>query len=271
MSSCDPHSRPLDVPGTLVTTLMTTPLILAAVLATSILSGVIGMAGGMILMGLLILLLSVPVAMLLHGVTQGFANGSRAWFLREHIRWKVLPPYLAGALLCVAAFSALKLVPDRGVVLLLVGLFPWLGRLLPGLVQLNVERPLTASGCGALVTAAQLLAGASGPLLDVFFLRSALDRHQIVATKAITQTVGHLTKLGYYGTLLHLAGDGLDLEGAIPAWLFLAVIPVALLGTRIGTRLLDRLDESQFRRISDRIILAIGAACAIGGTIELLR
>lgn len=246
-------------------------LILVAVLATSILSGVVGMAGGMILMGLLIVVLTVPVAMLLHGVTQGFANGSRAWFLRKHIRWGVLPPYLAGALLCVAGFSALTLVPDRGLVLLLVGLFPWLGRLLPRLVQLNVERPLTAFGCGALVTTAQLLAGASGPLLDIFFLRSALDRHQIVATKAITQTVGHLTKLGYYGTLLYVAGDGLDLEGAIPAWLFLAVIPVALLGTRIGTRLLDRLDETQFRSASDRIILAIGAACVVAGLVELLR
>lgn len=246
-------------------------LILVAVLATSILSGVVGMAGGMILMGVLIVALTVPLAMLLHGVTQGFANGARAWFLREHIRWGVLPPYLVGAVASVAVFSALTLVPERGVVLLLVGLFPWLGRLLPRLVQLNVEQPLTAFGCGALVTSAQLLAGASGPLLDVFFLRSALDRHQIVATKAVTQTVGHLTKLGYYGTLLYVAGDGLNLEGTIPAWLFLAVVPVALLGTRIGTRLLDRLDDTQFRRVSDRIILAIGAACALAGLFELLR
>lgn len=246
-------------------------LILVAVLATSILSGIVGMAGGMILMALLTLLLSVPVAMLLHGVTQAGANGSRAWFLREHVRWGVLPPYLAGVGTCVIAFAALTVVPDRGLVLMLVGLFPWLGRILPAMERLDVERPPAAFACGVIVTAAQLLAGASGPLLDLFFLRSNLGRHQIVATKAVTQTLGHLTKLAYYGTLVFVLGDGLDLEGSVPAWLFVAVVPMALLGTRIGTRVLDRLEERQFRSASEKVILAIGAACTMMGIVELIR
>jgi len=251
---------------------MTTPLIvLFAVLATSILSGVVGMAGGMILMAALTLLASVPAAMMLHGVTQTGSNGSRAWFLRAHIRWRMLPPYLLGAALCVGVFSLLAFVPERGLVLILVGLFPWLGRVMPAIERLDVERTGPAIACGAIVTAAQLLAGASGPLLDVFFLRSALTRHQIVATKAVTQTIGHLTKLGYYGTLLLLAGGLESVTADFPAWLFIVVVPTALLGTRIGTRILDRLDEAQFRTISGRIILAIGAACTITGIWELLR
>lgn len=246
-------------------------LILVVVLATSILSGIVGMAGGMILMALLTLVLSVPVAMMLHGVTQAGANGSRAWFLRAHVRWAVLPPYFLGAGLCVGAFALLAFVPERGLVLILVGLFPWIGRLLPAFERLDVERPATAFACGAVVTSAQLLAGASGPLLDVFFLRSALTRHEIVATKAITQTLGHLTKLGYYGSLAFVLGDGLDLDHRAPPWLFVAVVPTALIGTRIGTRILDRLDEDQFRSASQKVILAIGAACTITGIIELLR
>ena len=245
--------------------------ILFAVLATSILSGVVGMAGGMILMALLAFLLSVPVAMMLHGVTQAGANGSRAFFLRAHVRWRVLPPYLLGVGACIAFFAVFTFVPDRGLVLMLVGLFPWVGRVLPAIERLDIERPGPAFACGGIVTAAQLLAGASGPLLDVFFLRSALTRHEIVATKAITQTLGHLTKLGYYGTLVFLLGDGLVLDAAAPAWLFVAVVPVALLGTRIGTRLLDRLEEAQFRSASETVILAIGAACTITGVLELLR
>jgi uncharacterized membrane protein YfcA len=245
-------------------------LILVVVVATSILSGIVGMAGGMILMALLTLLLSVPVAMLLHGVTQAGANGARAWFLRDHVRWSVLPPYLLGAGACVGVFGVLALVPDRGLVLILVGLFPWAGLLLRGRMRLDIERPLTAFVCGALVTSAQLLAGAAGPLLDVFFLHGRLNRHQIVATKAFTQTLGHLTKLGYYGTLLFVLGDGLEFDDRAPPWLFLAVIPMALIGTRIGTRILDRLDERQFRRASEQVILAIGTACVIAGAFELL-
>ncbi|MEE4362207.1 MAG: sulfite exporter TauE/SafE family protein [Pseudomonadales bacterium] len=253
-------------------------LILVTVLTTSILSGVVGMAGGMILMAVLTLLLPVPTAMLLHGVTQTGANGSRAWFLRRHLRWRVLPPYAAGALLCLSLFAWLTLIPDPALVLILIGLFPWIGRILPAIERLDVRRAPAGFACGVIVTSAQLLAGASGPLLDVFFLRSRLSRQEIVATKAITQTLGHLTKLAYYGGVLLLAGPSLpqalgdatapSADGA-PPWLFLTVVPVALLGTRLGVRILHQLDEARFRRLSGRVILAIGAACTMSGIVEL--
>jgi hypothetical protein len=42
------------------------------------------------------------------------------------------PPYIVGALLAVAGFAAVSLVPDAGVVLLLVGAMPFLARFTPG-------------------------------------------------------------------------------------------------------------------------------------------
>ena len=42
----------------------------AAVVATSFISGILGMAGGMILMGILLATMSVGSAMIVHGVTQ---------------------------------------------------------------------------------------------------------------------------------------------------------------------------------------------------------
>jgi hypothetical protein len=47
-----------------------------SVLATSFISGIFGMAGGMVLMGILLLLLSVEQAMVIHGVAQFASNGS---------------------------------------------------------------------------------------------------------------------------------------------------------------------------------------------------
>lgn len=242
---------------------LTTLLLLGSVFATSVLSGVIGMAGGMILMALLVLLLPVGAAMVLHGAVQGTANGARAWFLRRHVQWRILPPYLAGAALALAAFVALTLVPDAGLVLILVGLFPWLARLTPQLRGLDVTRPLTALSCGAVVTAAQLLAGASGPLLDVFYLDSRLSRYAVVATKALTQTLGHLLKLFYYGVLV--AGPE---QPAL--WLVLTAMTMAVAGTRLGTRLLDRLDEGRFRRVSSAVILAIATLCLADGLRRVL-
>ena len=94
------------------------------------------------------------------------------------------------------------------------------------------HRPATAFSCGCVVTAAQLLAGASGLLLDVFYPNSRLGRHAIVATKAITQTIGHLLKLAYYG---------ISDPHSVPAWLIAVACLTAVAGTRIGTRLLTDL------------------------------
>lgn len=237
-------------------------VLIVSVFATSVLSGVLGMAGGMILMAILVSMMSVSGAMIIHGVVQATANGSRAWFLRTHIRWRILPPYLLGAALPLAGFMALTLVPDTGLVLVLVGLFPWLARFVPRLKGLDVERPATAVACGATVTAAQLLAGASGPLLDVFYLNSSLDRYQIIASKAFTQTIGHLLKLAYYGTFIGAAET-------LPWWMFVGAMATAVAGTRLGTRLLDLLQDDTFRRVSGWVILAIAAFCVAKGGVEL--
>lgn len=241
---------------------MWSTLLLASVFATSVLSGVLGMAGGMILMAILVYLMSVPAAMIIHGVVQATSNGSRAWFLRAHIRWRVLPPYLLGAAVTLAAFAALTLVPEAGLVLVLVGIFPWLARVVPRLQGLDVERPATAVACGATVTAAQLFAGASGPLLDVFYLNSSMDRYQVIASKAFTQTIGHGLKLAYYGTIIGVAET-------LPWWMFGAAMATAVAGTRVGTRLLGRLRDDVFRRVSGWVILAIAAVCVVKGGMEL--
>ena len=141
---------------------MTALVILATVLATAVLSGVIGMAGGVLLMAVLVTLLPVASAMILHGAVQAASNGARFLFLREHVMWGILPLYAVGAVIALLLFVWVAFVPDPALVLILVGCFPWLARLLPTLRGLDVRRPLTGAACGVAVTAAQLLAGASG-------------------------------------------------------------------------------------------------------------
>ncbi len=239
------------------------PLILASVFVTAILSGVLGMAGGMILMANRMYGMSVAAAMMVHGAVQATSNGSRAWFLREHIVWRIMPLYIAGALLSVVVFTTIALVPHPGVVLILVGVFPFLARLSKRLKGLDVTDAKTTLTCGFVVTSAQLLAGASGPLLDVFYLNTQLTRHQVVATKAITQTLGHILKLVYYGLIVGVV-DG------IPAWLYGVAMLLAVAGSRIGTRLLDRWNDEQFRRISGWVILTIAGICVVRGAQQLL-
>ena len=53
-----------------------TLLILLAIASTAALSGVFGMAGGMVLIAVLALLLPIPEAMVIHALAQGVANGA---------------------------------------------------------------------------------------------------------------------------------------------------------------------------------------------------
>ena len=239
-------------------------LIIVSAFATSVLSGLVGMAGGVVLMAILINVLPVSSAMVLHGITQFTANGSRTLILRKYLLWRLLPGYVLGATLAVAGFSALLFIPDASVVLILVGLFPWIARLQPKLAGLNITRPLSSLLCGLSVTSAQLLAGAAGPLLDMFYLNSGLDRQTVVANKAMTQTLGHLLRILYYGAII-------SIETVLPNWLFIAAAIVAVLGTRVGTWLLSHWDDERFRHVSSYIILGTGTICVLQGSYQLIR
>ena len=220
------------------------------------------MAGGVVLMAVLVNILPVSSAMVLHGITQFTANGSRTLILRKHLMWRLLPGYILGASAAVAGFSALLFVPEASVVLILVGLFPWLARLQPKSGALNITRPASNIICGFSVTSAQLLAGAAGPLLDLFYLNSGLDRQTVVANKALTQTIGHLLRIFYYGAIISVATP-------LPNWLFLAAAIAAVIGTRLGTWLLARWDDQRFQKVSGQIILATGTIASCKAAINL--
>ena len=112
-----------------------TPLMIAGLgllmVATSFLSGLFGMAGGLILIGVLLALMPLPSAMVLHAITQMASNGWRAFLWRDHIRWRPVAVYLIGCAVALAAWSITRYVPDKPVALLLLGVTPFMARLMP--------------------------------------------------------------------------------------------------------------------------------------------
>lgn len=239
--------------------------IAVAALLTSALSAVFGMAGGMVLMGIYAATLPVEAAMILHGVTQLFANGFRAFLLRRHVFAPGLGWYALGALLTLALFALFAIVVSRPIVFLVMGGVPLLLLLVPARFTPSFERPAHAVLCGALTNAASLLAGVSGPLLDTFFVRTELDRFAVVATKAITQTAGHALKIAYFGGVVSSADGRLEL----PLWIYPSLVACAFVGTRLGGRALEALGDARFRRWSTRIVAALGLVYVWRGIAEL--
>ena len=235
-------------------------------LATSFVSGILGMAGGMILMGVLLALLTVPKAMVLHGVTQLASNGWRAILWRRSIDWRVFRGNAWGALVALAFFTAVQLVVGKPVALVILGLTPFVGLALPERLVLDVQRRGHAFACGVVCTGLQLLAGVSGPILDVFFVRSKMDRRAVVATKASTQSLGHIIKIAYFGGLV-----GAAQRGTVDFWLAALMVALAITGTTLSRRVLENLTDVSFRRWTRWTVLTTGVVYLSAGAWLLAR
>jgi len=225
-------------------------VVAAATFVTSFISGILGMAGGMILMGILIALLPVATAMLLHGITQFAANGWRTWMLRGSVRWRVFRGYAIGSIAAFVFFGMVQIVASKPMALIMLGAMPFLALMLPSKWHLNVERRWHSEACGAVCMALALVAGVSGPVLDVFFIRSKMGRHAVVASKASTQSLTHLLKIVYFGEMLASgnAGDGaLDRRGHDRSRLHRhhALEARARENRRLGVSQLDALDDDE--------------------------
>ena len=227
-----------------------------SVLATSFLSGIFGMVGGLILMGILLVLLPVPLPMSLHAVTQMASNGWRAFLWRQHIHWRVLPGYLAGSGAAFALVAAIAITPPTAAVYLALGTLPFAAAALPKRWALDIERRGASTLVGFLVMGLSVFAGVSGPALDIFFVRTQLDRRTIVATKALTQTIGHFLKFAYFTLVI---GAGPD-DPVLPLAVYAAAVATALLGTSSARVVLERLSNQSFLRWSQRLVLGVGAA-----------
>ena len=234
----------------------------ALMILTALLSGVFGMAGGLILIGVLLVVMPLPQAMVLHAVTQMASNGWRAFLWWRHIEWKIAAASIVGSLLSVGLWSLWLYVPDRAVALLLLGISPFIVRAIPDSVLPRTLGPGQMLGGSAICMMLMLVAGVTGPLLDTLFLRTTLERKQIIATKAACQLFSHSLKLVYFGALI-------DQAGSVEPWFLAIAVASSMIGTSLGKLLLEKLSDKQFRVWSNRIITTI-ATYYVGYSLVLM-
>jgi uncharacterized membrane protein YfcA len=231
-------------------------------IGTAFLSGIFGMAGGLILIGVLLVVFPLPTAMVLHAVTQMASNGWRAILWWRHIAWRTIAFNVAGNLVSVGLWSIWLYVPDKAMALLLLGLSPFIVRAIPEKVMPRTFGPAQVAATGFVSMMLMLTTGVTGPLLDTMFLRSTLERRQIIATKAACQLFSHGFKLVYFGVLI-------DQAGTVEPWFLAIAVASSMIGTSLGKLLLERLCEAQFRAWSNRLITAL-ASYYVGYGVVLL-
>jgi uncharacterized membrane protein YfcA len=226
--------------------------IAAAVLASSFVSGVFGLAGGMILLGSLLVFFDVATAMVVFSILQLSGNIWRIYLWRQFILWRIVAAYVVGSLSAFALLSFIAYVPNKPFVYLLLGLMPFAVEAIPRAWRPNIERTGVPTASGFITSSIQLLAGNGGLLLDIVFQKSKLDRKTTVATKAMAQSFTHLMRMAYY---IPLGGMG----GAMPLWGYGASIVITIAGTSLAALLLERMSDDGFRHWTRNVIFAVSS------------
>lgn len=224
-------------------------ILIPVALVTSIISGIIGMGGGVTLLAVMAYLLEPAVVVPAHGVVQLVSNSTRSLALLGKVSWSILllyvPTLFVGAAVGIRIYSGAGMPWFRPLIGAFVLAFLLWDRFKPARLVLPRWIFAPAGLLGGVIT---ILIGASGPYLAAFFLRDDLDRQEIVATKAAIQTIGHLIKIPAFLSI------GFDYAAHLK--LILPLIACAVAGTLIGTRILKRVGE-RFFQIAFRVFLAV--------------
>ena len=136
---------------------------------------------------------------------------------------------------------------------------------LPERLHLNVERRGHSTACGIICTTLSLTAGVSGPILDVFFVRSKMGRHAVIATKAMTQSLSHILKIAYFGAFLAVEGGNVHPELAA------MMVVLAFTGTSASKHVLARMDDRSFRLWTRWTVMTLGVFYLASGVLMLVR
>jgi uncharacterized membrane protein YfcA len=202
------------------------------------------MAGGTILLAVLVSIAPPTLAIPTHGFAQSASNLGRVVSFWSHIKWRVALPFVLPVL--PGTWLGLQLVDllQGPAMSLLVGLAILSATLWSryGSRQGSVQkaRPWWVfTLIGAVSSVLGMIVGATGPLIAPFFLGPDFTKEEMVGTKAVCQMTVQLIKVPSFWAAGWIGHEHLPL---------LAVLAfTALLGANLGKRFLGRFSDSQVK------------------------
>jgi len=227
-------------------------IILSAALIASIVAGIAGTGGGIILLPVLVTSFGMRDAVPLYAVAQLIGNLSRVGFNWPLIRFPVVFWFVLGAVpFSIFGSWLFTKMPDAE-------LFKILGGFLIGSVIWRHWHGRSNTGfgvrwfapIGAIFSLISSIVGSAGPFLAPFYLSYGLVKGAFIGSEALGTAIMHVTKLASYQSL-----------GAISlaTWTNgLIVGSVMILGSYTGKNLLERLSVQPFMNIIEAAIFGFG-------------
>ncbi len=227
-------------------------LIFAAFITSSI-SAVLGMGGGIILLGIMAIIIPEGYKVIaLHGMVQLFSNSTRTYVFRQYIKKNLIKQFFSGALIGVT----ISII----IIIMLIHYFdvgsanqikveflkPFIGLFIVWYLFLKgpkKERKINSFiPVGLIAGLSSIFIGAVGPLIAPFFLRKDLNKEHIIANKAASQMITHLSKIPLFIYFFNMDYTA-ELNILLP--LILAVY----FGTNFGKKILSFIPEALFKKL----------------------
>ncbi|TJY59939.1 sulfite exporter TauE/SafE family protein [Sinimarinibacterium sp. CAU 1509] len=230
--------------------------------ASATLSGVAGLGGGTILIGVFYAVGMAPAeAVPLFAAVQFVSNSSRTLAYVRHVEWHAAGWFLLAAL--PATFMVAPFVANIDVA--------WVRLILAGLILASlvpthaVRKPLGARPAfvmaGLLNGSVGMFVGATGLIVGRLFFRPEWRKETTIGTLALTQMLGHGLRVIAYGWV--------GFNAFARPLLLLLLCAAVIGGTALGKRLNGRVSEQQFARLFRVILVVLSLKLAYDGFIGL--
>jgi uncharacterized membrane protein YfcA len=233
-------------------------LLLVATFASA-LAAVAGFGGAAVLLPVLVTVFGVREAIPILTVAQFIGNGSRVWFNRGELEWRVIRWFTIGAvpfgllggyLFAIAPLSALTRF--LGIFLLLIVVWRHLHPVPPRKFATKHFALI-----GAASTFLSSLLGSVGPMMAPLFLSYGLVKGAYIGTEAMSTVVMHVTKLVAYRSASILSWHAVTVGVGLG--------PAMFLGSWIGKKILERIPDRIFIVIIETVLVLAGVLFIVRG------
>lgn len=224
---------------------------------TAIVSATVGMVGGTMLLAVMAQYMKMEILIPLHGLVQLSSNLSRAWFLRESLKRKIVFENLFGIVLGSFLGSFYVVRVSEAYYNVFLGLFILLITFLP-----KFQVPLQFRGkwvlLGFVASFLGLFVGAVGVFVgSVFLAEKRMNKKELISTQALCQAALHTAKVLVF----------VSLGFVIAPWISLLIgtILFTIVGGWLGTQILEFIPEKIFRFVLTLVVSVLAVRLIVVG------
>lgn len=213
-------------------------------------SGVFGMAGGVVLISVMAQYFPPMILIPLHGVIQLISNVTRTAISFKNVPWKLMIPFGIASPFGAWAASHIVINMSKNTFQMILGISILVMTWMPQ-IKKAPKIPGKFFLLGFITTFTALFTGATGPFVMPFLMREGLNKEEQIVAQSTCQIFAHTCKIIAYMFM------GFQIQKHMPILTSAGVAAIA--GTLISKTILKKIPDNQFL-ICIKIILTILAA-----------